>query len=141
MQPSADDPVFSDRPLPSRDFSVPMECVGDLLMVWDFCTSFSRTLHLWPFSLEDFENVVCHKESNLALIVESHSALVRLLIKDNRKHFWHMKNKKRKVGQTFHSSRKCILLRFSLCGSFFILIIDIVSSDPSWKCSCARSDA
>ncbi|ESR39672.1 hypothetical protein CICLE_v10025072mg [Citrus x clementina] len=97
VQPSADDPVFSDRPLPSRDFSVPMECVGDLLMVWDFCTSFSRTLHLWPFSLEDFENVVCHKESNLALIVESHSALLRLLIKDNRKHFWHMKNKKRKI--------------------------------------------
>lgn len=97
VQPGADDPVFSDRPLPSRDFSVPMECVGDLLMVWDFCTSFSRMLHLWPFSVEDFENVICHKESNLALIVESHSALLRLLIKDNSERFWHMKNKKRKI--------------------------------------------
>ncbi|GAV87011.1 DDT domain-containing protein/WAC_Acf1_DNA_bd domain-containing protein [Cephalotus follicularis] len=83
VQPDADDPVFTDRPSPSKDFNVPMDCVGDLLMIWDFCTSFSRLLHLWPFSLEDFENAICHKDSQLVLIVESHSALLRLLLKDN----------------------------------------------------------
>lgn len=83
VQPDADDPVFTDRPSPSRDFNVPMECVGDLLMVWDFCCSFGRLLHLWPFSLEDFENAICHKKGNLVLLVETHSVLFRLLIKDN----------------------------------------------------------
>ncbi|KAI9093360.1 hypothetical protein K1719_027374 [Acacia pycnantha] len=40
-QPSPRDPVLADRPSPSRDFNVPVHCVGDLLMVWDFCTSFA----------------------------------------------------------------------------------------------------
>lgn len=83
VQPGADDPVFTDRPSPSRDFNVPLHCVGDLLMVWDFCSSFGRLLHLWPFSLEDFENAICHKDRNVILLVETHSALFRLLIKDN----------------------------------------------------------
>lgn len=97
VQPGADDPVFTDRPLPSRDFNVPMDCVGDLLMVWDLCSSFSRLLHLWPFSLEDFENAICHKGSNLTLIVEMHSALLRLLIKDNGKYFVAMQKRNRKL--------------------------------------------
>lgn len=97
MLPGADDPVFTDRPLPSRDFNVPMHCVGDLLMVWDFCSSFGRLLHLWPFSLEDFENAICHKDSNLALIVESHSSLLRLIVKDTGENVMPIKNKKRKV--------------------------------------------
>lgn len=83
VQPCPDDPVFTERPSPSRDFKVPMDSVGELLMIWDFCSSFSRLLHLSPFSLEDFENAVCHKDSNLILIVECHSALLRLLIKEN----------------------------------------------------------
>ncbi|KAG8640744.1 DDT domain-containing protein DDB_G0282237 isoform X4 [Manihot esculenta] len=87
VQPAADDPVFTDRPSPSRDFNIQMDCVVDLLMVWDFCSSFGRMLHLWPFSLEDFENAICHKDSNLILIVETHSALLRLLIKDNSECF------------------------------------------------------
>ncbi|KAJ9170161.1 hypothetical protein P3X46_018289 [Hevea brasiliensis] len=87
VQPGADDPVFTDRPSPSRDFNIQMDCVGDLLMVWDFCSSFGRMLHLWLFSLEDFENAIRHKESNLILIFETHSALLRLLIKDNSEYF------------------------------------------------------
>ncbi|XP_020226250.1 DDT domain-containing protein DDB_G0282237 [Cajanus cajan] len=83
VKPSPDDPVFTDRPSPSRDFNIPMSCVGDLLMVWDFLTSFGKLLHLWPFSLEDFENAVCHKDSNVVLLVESHAALFRLLIKED----------------------------------------------------------
>lgn len=97
VQPDADDPVFTDRPSPSRDFNVPMECVGDLLMVWDFCSSFGRLLHLWPFSLEDFENAICHKKGNLVLLVETHSALLRLLIKDNGEYFSAVRKRNRKL--------------------------------------------
>lgn len=96
VQPAADDPVFTDRPSPSRDFNVPMDCVGDLLMIWDFCSSFSKLLHLYPFSLEDIENSICHKDSNLALIMELHSALLRLLMKDGE-NLLPTKNKTRKV--------------------------------------------
>ncbi|KAM7513937.1 hypothetical protein LguiA_003520 [Lonicera macranthoides] len=92
----ADDPVFTQRPSLCRDFNVPMDCVGELIMVWDFCSSFSRLLNLWPFSLEDFENALCHKESNVVLIVECHSALLRLLIKDSGDYFTTIQKKKRK---------------------------------------------
>lgn len=97
MKPGPDDQLFTDRPSPSRDFNVPMNCVGDLLMVWDFCSSFSRVLNLWPFSLEDFENAICHKDSNLVLIVETHSALLRILIKDDDEYSLALQNKKRKL--------------------------------------------
>ncbi|GMI67774.1 DDT-WAC PROTEIN1 [Hibiscus trionum] len=96
VKPGPDDPLFTDRPSLSRDFNVPMDCVGNLLMVWDFCSSFSRVLNLWPFSLEDFENAICHKDSNLVLIVETHSALLRLLIKDGGEYSLASKKKKRK---------------------------------------------
>ncbi|KAI8032589.1 Bromodomain adjacent to zinc finger domain protein 1A [Camellia lanceoleosa] len=96
VQPAVDDPVFTERPSLSRGFNVPMNCVGDLLMVWDFCSSFSSLLHLWPFSLADFENALCHKDSNLVLIVETHSAVLRMLIKDNRNYTTTIEKKKRK---------------------------------------------
>lgn len=96
MQPASDDPVFTNRPSPLEDFNVPMDCVGDLLMIWDFCSSFGRLLNLFPFSLEYFENAICHKDSNLTLIVEIHSALLRLLIKDGE-NLSPIKSKKRKV--------------------------------------------
>lgn len=96
VEPASNDPVFTERPSPFRDFNVPMECVGDLLMTWDFFSSFSRLLHLWPFSLDDFENALCHKDSNLILIVESHMAILRLLIKDNGDYTLAIEKKKRK---------------------------------------------
>ncbi|MFS7895317.1 putative transcription factor & chromatin remodeling DDT family [Helianthus anomalus] len=97
VRPAADDPVFTTRPPPTRDFKVPMECVGDLLMIWDFCCSYSRLLNLSPFSLDDFENAICHKDSNVVLIVESYSALLRLLIKDDGDYFVALQKKKRKA--------------------------------------------
>ncbi|KAG5031823.1 hypothetical protein AAZX31_06G152600 [Glycine max] len=81
VKPSPDDPVFSSRPSPSRDFNVPIYCVGDLLMVWDFFMSFGKLLRLSPYSLKDFENAISHKESNVVLLVESHAVLLRVLIK------------------------------------------------------------
>ncbi|XP_027341484.1 DDT domain-containing protein DDB_G0282237-like [Abrus precatorius] len=96
VKPSPDDPVFTDRPSPSRDFNVPMCCVGDLLMVWEFCSSFSKLLHLWPYSLEDFENAICHKDSNVVLLVESHAALFRILMKDDNEYSSAVKKRKLK---------------------------------------------
>ncbi|XP_077249744.1 DDT domain-containing protein isoform X2 [Tasmannia lanceolata] len=96
VQPGPDDPVFTDRPSPARDFDVPMVCIGDLLMVWDFCSSFSRLLHLWPFSLEDFENALRHKDSDGIIILESHLAILRLLIKDEGEYFTAIREKRRK---------------------------------------------
>lgn len=96
VKPSPDDPVFTHRPSPSKDFNIPMCCVGDLLMVWDFLTSFGKLLHLWSYSLEDFENAICHKDSNVVLLVESHAALFRLLIKDDDEYSSAVKNRKLK---------------------------------------------
>ncbi|KAL8199988.1 hypothetical protein R6Q57_011327 [Mikania cordata] len=96
VRPAADDPVFVARPPPTRDFKVPIECVGDLLMIWDFCCCFSKLLNLSPFSLDDFENAICYKDSNIVLIVESYSALLRLLIKDDGDYFIALQKKKRK---------------------------------------------
>ncbi|KAL6551902.1 hypothetical protein OROGR_008056 [Orobanche gracilis] len=83
VQPSEED-CLTERPSPCRDFNVPLNCVGDLLMVWDFCASFGRLLNLSPFSLEDFENSLCYKDSTPLLIVESCSTLLHLLVKNNR---------------------------------------------------------
>ncbi|XP_044481817.1 homeobox-DDT domain protein RLT1 isoform X3 [Mangifera indica] len=111
--PGADDPVFTDRPLPAKDFKVPMDCVGDLLMVWDFCSSFGRLLHLWPFSLEDFENAICHKGSNLVLIVESHSSLLRSIIKNTGESIMPIKNTKRKITAITWTEFLCDFLEIS----------------------------
>ncbi|CAI9108799.1 OLC1v1008489C1 [Oldenlandia corymbosa var. corymbosa] len=91
-----DDQNLRERPIPCRDFEIPMDCVGDLLMVWDFCTSFGALLHLSPFSLEDFEGALCHKDSNVVLIMECHSALLRLLMKASGKFSLSIQNRKRK---------------------------------------------
>ncbi|GJZ83818.1 DDT domain-containing protein, partial [Tanacetum coccineum] len=96
VKPAADDPVFTPRSPPTRNFNVPAECIGDALMVWDFCSSYSKLLNLSPFSLDDFENALCYKESNIVLIVESHAALLRLLIKDDGDYFIAIQKKKRK---------------------------------------------
>lgn len=96
VQPAADDPVFAERPSLSREFNVPIDCVGDLLMIWDFCCSFGRLLHLFPFSVEDFENALCHKDSNSVLVVESYSSLLRLLIKNEGEYYVLIQKKKMK---------------------------------------------
>ncbi|KAL7141867.1 hypothetical protein ABFS83_08G083100 [Erythranthe nasuta] len=96
VQPSEEDRLLMERPNPCSDFNVPMGCVGDLLMVWDFCASFGRLLNLSPFSLEDFENSLCYRDSTPLLVVESYSALLHLLVKDNGKFSIVVENKKRK---------------------------------------------
>ncbi|KAM3387143.1 hypothetical protein ACQJBY_010172 [Aegilops geniculata] len=96
VKPVADDPLLSKRCPPSTDFKVPISSVGDLLMVWDFCMSFGRLLCLSPFSLSDLENAICHKETNLVLLVEIHTALLNLLINDEGEYYEFIQNKNRK---------------------------------------------
>ncbi|XP_009628859.1 uncharacterized protein [Nicotiana tomentosiformis] len=97
VQCAESDKHLVERPSPCREFNVSMECIGDLLMVWDFCTSFGRLFHLSPFSLEDFESAVCHKGSNIVLISECHSALLRFLLKDNGEYFMAVQKKRQKL--------------------------------------------
>uniref|UniRef100_I1PLI7 DDT domain-containing protein n=1 Tax=Oryza glaberrima TaxID=4538 RepID=I1PLI7_ORYGL len=100
LRPTADDPSLSKRRPLSTDFRVPVDSVGDLLMVWDFCMTYGRILCLSPFSLSDLENAICHKESNLVLLVELHAALFHLLIKDGGGYFMFLQNKRRKLKVT-----------------------------------------
>uniref|UniRef100_A0A0E0KQX9 DDT domain-containing protein n=1 Tax=Oryza punctata TaxID=4537 RepID=A0A0E0KQX9_ORYPU len=100
LKPTADGPSLSKRRPLSTDFRVPVDSVGDLLMVWDFCMSYGRILCLSPFSLSDLENAICHKESNLVLLVELHAALFHLLIKDGGGYFTFLQNKRRKLKVT-----------------------------------------
>ncbi|KAJ8540205.1 hypothetical protein K7X08_030124 [Anisodus acutangulus] len=112
------DKQLTERPPPCREFNIPMECVGDHLMVWDFCTSFGRLLHLSPFSLEDFERAVCHKGSNIVLISECHSALLRFLLKDNSEYFIAVQKKRPKM--------KITLITWTEYLSDFLELIGIV---------------
>ena len=82
-----DDVVFTYHPSLLRDFTIPIDCVGDPLMVWGFASSIGMLMHLFLFSLQDFENAICHKDNNLIVIVETHFALLRLLIKDDGQYF------------------------------------------------------
>ncbi|VFQ89224.1 unnamed protein product [Cuscuta campestris] len=97
LQPLDSDIQLTERPSLHRDFNVPMGCVGDLLMVWDFCISFGKLLHLSPFSLDDFENAISYKESNVVLVMEYHAALLHLLIKDGGEYLTAIQKKKRKL--------------------------------------------
>lgn len=103
VQCAESDKHLVERPSQCREFNVSMECIGDLLMVWDFCTSFGRLFHLSPFSLEDFESAVCHKGSNIVLISECHSALLRFLLKDNGEYFMAVQKKRQKLKVIFES--------------------------------------
>ncbi|XP_017255466.1 uncharacterized protein LOC108225159 isoform X1 [Daucus carota subsp. sativus] len=96
VHPAPDDPDLAQRPSPSRSFKIPMDSVGDFLMVWDFCCSFGKLLQLSPFSLDDFENALCCKESYVVLIVETHAALFNLLINDDEEFLSAIQRNKRK---------------------------------------------
>ncbi|KAF2292108.1 hypothetical protein GH714_011870 [Hevea brasiliensis] len=69
VQPGADDPVFTDRPSPSRDFNIQMDCVGDLLMI---------TLINWTEYLCDFiEKInIPDLSTNVSTIKRGHYGLL-----------------------------------------------------------------
>lgn len=94
VKPSADDPVFTVRPMPSINFVIPMENVGNLLIVWDFLSSFGNVLHLSPFSLDDFEHAITY-ESDANLVTEIHISILSLLINDHDEYYTLIQQKKR----------------------------------------------
>jgi len=79
---SSEDPQLNDRPVPSTDFLLPMACVGDLLMVWDFCSLFSEALLLSPFTLEELEKSLDYKEGEAPLLLEINFALLCIALTD-----------------------------------------------------------
>lgn len=79
---SANDPPLHDRPVPATDFVVPVECTGDMLMVWDFCCLFGKTLLLSPFLLEDFEKSLDYREGEAPLLLEMIHSLLRAALTD-----------------------------------------------------------
>ncbi|KAJ7551855.1 hypothetical protein O6H91_06G032400 [Diphasiastrum complanatum] len=82
VQPSPDDPTFTERPVPSTNFALPMECIGKFLMVWNFFISFGKAIHLSPFSSEDFEKALCYKDGEVSLLTEAYYALLRTVCSD-----------------------------------------------------------
>ncbi|KAI8333471.1 ATP-utilizing chromatin assembly and remodelling N-terminal-domain-containing protein [Chlamydoabsidia padenii] len=76
--PTGDWPL---RPAPSYE-TVPSDCFGSFLMVWQFLGVFSGPLHLSPFSLDDFESALCHSSMDQSnqLIYEIVATLLNCII-------------------------------------------------------------
>lgn len=83
---------------------LPTHCIPDLLLVWDFLCTFSRTLSLEPIDLDDFAAALTFRpsaakssdeEQHLPLqsqipvyLSECHIALLRLLVNDGTSDLW-----------------------------------------------------
>lgn len=96
VKPAAGDPPLSDRPVPATDFILPMDCIGALLMVWDFCCLFGKAISLSHFTLEDFEKSLDYRDGEAQLLLEMTHALLRAALTDPifREEF-HQKRKRR----------------------------------------------
>ncbi|ONK81163.1 uncharacterized protein A4U43_C01F25950 [Asparagus officinalis] len=94
VKPSRDDPEFTKRPVPSVNFIIPVADVGNLLMVWDFLSCLGKTLHLSPFSLDDFEKAIAY-DGVSNLIAEAHIALLTLLVNEEGEYYVFIQQKKR----------------------------------------------
>jgi hypothetical protein len=87
---------------------IPIHCIPDMLMVWDFLCTFCRTLSLEPIELDDFASALSYRpmtelnssqcvddqqqlppQSNIPVYLsECHIALLRLLMKDQTSDLW-----------------------------------------------------
>lgn len=76
---------------------LPAVCTHDVLMVWDFLCTFSRTLSLHPIELDDFASSLIYKPNAKELhhtpvppvfLAEAHIALLRLLLNDQSSDNW-----------------------------------------------------
>lgn len=112
VKPSASDPPLSDRPVAATDFVVPVECTGDMLMVWDFCCLFGKALLLSPFSLEDFEKSLDYREGEAPLLLEMTHSLLRATLTDPvlRDEFQHKRKKRFEVTMTNWKDDLCDFL-------------------------------
>jgi len=81
---------------------LPTACTQDVLMVWDFLCTFSRTLSLEPISLDYFAEALIYKPAKTdyendplstesyppVYLAEAHLALLRLLLSDQSSDEW-----------------------------------------------------
>ncbi|CAG8640359.1 2957_t:CDS:2 [Cetraspora pellucida] len=87
--------MFLKRPSLRQKFSVPQECVGTMLAIWNFLIIFGRSLFLSFCTLDDFELSLCHNVASprCNLVVEMHVALLNAIIRDR----WLSKGKRRQI--------------------------------------------
>ncbi|CAG8678359.1 16753_t:CDS:2, partial [Cetraspora pellucida] len=87
--------MFLKRPSLRQNFSVPQECVGTMLAIWNFLIIFGRSLFLSFCTLDDFELSLCHNVASprCNLVVEMHVALLNAIIRDR----WLSKSKRRQI--------------------------------------------
>jgi len=96
---------ISHRPNLEQFPGIPAHCTSDVLMVWDFLCTFSRTLSLQPISIDDFATALTYtpKEATESMdggkevqyrgsppvfLAEAHLALLRLLLQDTTSDDW-----------------------------------------------------
>jgi hypothetical protein len=74
---------------------LPASCTQEVLMAWDFLSTFNRTLSLHPIGLDDFAAALIYKPTNSAemstpplYLAEVHLALLKLLLSDVSSDSW-----------------------------------------------------
>ncbi|KAH7298775.1 hypothetical protein KP509_25G058800 [Ceratopteris richardii] len=83
VQPSPSVPPLKERPPWSSDFVLPMDCIGPMLMTWNFCSLFGKVIRLSPFSLEEFEKALECTEMDTILLREMLHALIKVIMDDD----------------------------------------------------------
>ncbi|PHZ15046.1 uncharacterized protein RHIMIDRAFT_277004 [Rhizopus microsporus ATCC 52813] len=68
------------HPEATHKTTVPDDCYGSFLMTWSFLSVFAHPLKLSPFSLDDFESALHHKQPS-TLMREANIALLNAIIK------------------------------------------------------------
>lgn len=76
---------------------IPASCTQDVLMIWNFLSTFHRIISLHPFDLEDFVAALIYKPADISeasdptpplLLAETHLALLKLLLSDGSSDSW-----------------------------------------------------
>ncbi|CAM0142645.1 hypothetical protein VKS41_002800 [Umbelopsis sp. WA50703] len=75
------------RPSASEGLGVPSDQFTSFLLTWNFLNTFSRPLHLTPFTIDDFEQALHYTASSppAYLIIEANVALLNVIIRERRK--------------------------------------------------------
>jgi hypothetical protein len=127
VEPSSDGSILPNKPAPLSDFSLPMDCIGPLLMVWNFCTLFEKVIKLSPFPLEDLARAVDCKEKEHMLLKEAHHALIKLVLSDPAisKAFPELRTRKAKVNlSSMRSDTQCLhVICYAIETHFSLLLL------------------
>lgn len=72
--------VHLNKPFSIKPWIDSEDNIGNLLMVWRFCNTFSDVLGVWPFTLDEFIQALHDYDSRL--LAEIHIALLKLIVRD-----------------------------------------------------------